>query len=193
MKIFASMYQYTVKLAQHKLAAYYLAALSFAESSFFPIPVDAMLAPMALAQPKKWWQFALLAAIFSVLGGILGYALGYWFWDLIQDLITQVGWLGLYDEVAARINREGLWILFIASFTPLPFKLATIAAGTLHMALGPFIVISLIGRAMRFFLVAALMAWFGQALEAKLMRYIEIIGWLCVLIFALFLWYHWFF
>lgn len=191
MKIFTKLYQITVRWAQHRHAPYLLAALSFAESSFFPVPVDAMLAPMALAKPKKWWQYAFVATVFSVLGGLLGYALGYWFWDEIQNIFTQIGWQAGYEQVATRINREGLWILFIASFTPIPFKLATIAAGTLQMAILPFLLVSLVGRALRFLLVAVLMAVFGQAVEAKFMRYIEIMGWICVLALVILLWYHW--
>jgi membrane protein YqaA with SNARE-associated domain len=180
MKIFAPLYEMTLKWAEHKHAPWFLGGMSFAESSFFPIPVDIMLAPMALQRPRRWAVFALIASVASVLGGLFGYMLGLVFWDVIQPYFAAWGWMPVYTSVAERINSEGVWILFIASFTPIPYKVATIAAGTLNMALLPFIFISLVGRSARFFLVAGLVAWAGPKIEPKIHQYTEWAGWACI-------------
>lgn len=185
MKIFTPMYNMVVAWAGHKRAPWFLAGLSFAESSFFPVPVDAMLAPMAINQPKKWWQFALLAAVMSVLGGLLGYAVGVWFWYILEPWFISWGLMPVYNEVVARISSDGIWVLFLASFTPIPYKVATIAAGSLSMHLLPFVLVSLIGRGLRFALVSALMAFFGAKLEPKLKQYMEWLGWLTIIVFVL--------
>lgn len=182
MKLFAPMYEMTLKWAKHKNAQWFLGVMSFAESSFFPIPVDIMIAPMALQRPNRWWWFALIAAVTSVLGGLFGYFIGNVFWDVVQPYFVEYGWIDAYQSVADKINQEGVWVLFLASFTPIPYKVATLAAGTLNMALLPFILCSLIGRSMRFFLVAGLVAWLGPKVEPKIHKYIEWAGWGCVVL-----------
>ncbi len=180
MKLFAPLYEKTLRWAEHERAPWYLGAMSFAESSFFPVPVDIMLAPMAMRQPHRWAWFAAIAALASVLGGVAGYLLGYGFWEWMQPHFVNWGWMAGYTAVAERINEEGVWVLFIASFTPVPYKVATIAAGTLNMALLPFVLVSLVGRAARFFLVAGLVAWVGPKIERKIHHYIEWAGWACI-------------
>lgn len=145
---------------------------------FFPVPPDVMLAPMALSQPEKAWRFALITTVSSVIGGVLGYVLGYFaFESFIQPLVVEMGYQNKLSQATLWFEEYGVWVIFLAGFSPIPYKVFTISAGFLQMALLPFIVASTIGRGLRFFLVAALMKYGGQMMEAKLRKYIEIIGW----------------
>jgi len=180
MKLFAPIYQYVLNLASHKHAPAYLGTLSFAESSFFPIPPDVMLMPMSMAKPNKWFYFALLTTIASVLGGIAGYLLGAFSAEWVESIITNWGYTEKYEHIKALFNEWGIWIIFIAGFSPIPYKLFTISAGILSMAFIPFVLISLLGRGARFFLVSGLIAWAGPKMEATLLKYIEWLGWLFV-------------
>jgi membrane protein YqaA with SNARE-associated domain len=181
MKIFEKCYDLCLQWAKHRHAEKYLAGLSCSESMFFPIPPDVMLAPMALSQPNKAWRFAAVTTIASVIGGILGYLLGYFaFESFIQPLIMEMGYEGKLAHATRWFEEYGVWIVFLAGFSPIPYKVFTITAGFLHMALIPFIIASTIGRGLRFFLVAALMKYGGPMMEAKLKKYIEIIGWATV-------------
>ena len=183
------MYEWTMKAARHKYASYYLSFMSFAESVFFPIPVDIMLAPMSLAKPKKAWYYAMLATVFSVIGGIVGYYLGYALYDsFVQPIIESVGYQDKLLTAESWFKNYGIWVVFIASFTPIPYKVFTITAGIMHMAFLAFVIVSIIGRGLRFFLVAGLMRWGGAAMEDKLKIYIDRIGWAVVgLIIAIFM------
>ncbi len=174
------MYDKALVWAKHRHAAWYLGALSFAESSFFPIPPDVMLAPMSLAQPSKALRFALLTTLMSVLGGILGYAIGYFAFDIISPWLMETAYWDSYLKAKVWFEEWGFWAIFIAGFSPIPYKVFTIAAGTMSMLLVPFVIASAIGRGARFFLVAILLAWGGQRLENSLRRYIDIIGWITV-------------
>jgi membrane protein YqaA with SNARE-associated domain len=188
-KLFETCYELCLKWAQHRHAEKYLAGLSCSESMFFPIPPDVMLAPMALSQPQKAWRFALVTTVASVVGGILGYLLGYFaFESFIQPVVVEMGYQDKLTQAALWFKEYGVWVVFLAGFSPIPYKVFTISAGFLHMALIPFIIASTIGRGMRFFLVAALMKYGGPMMEAKLKKYIEIIGWgTVVLAIALYL------
>ncbi|MFT5712783.1 MAG: membrane protein YqaA with SNARE-associated domain [Glaciecola sp.] len=178
MKLFETCYELCLKWAQHRHAEKYLAGLSCSESMFFPIPPDVMLAPMALSQPKKAWRFALVTTVASVIGGILGYLLGYFaFESFIQPVVVEMGYQDKLTQATLWFKEYGVWVVFLAGFSPIPYKVFTISAGFLNMALIPFIIASTIGRGMRFFLVAALMKYGGPMMEAKLKKYIEIIGW----------------
>ncbi len=178
MKIFETCYELCLKWAQHKHAEKYLAGLSCSESMFFPIPPDVMLAPMALSQPQKAWRFALITTVASVIGGILGYLLGYFaFESFIQPVVIEMGYQERLAQATLWFEEYGIWVVFLAGFSPIPYKVFTVSAGFLHMALIPFIIASTIGRGMRFFLVAALMKYGGPMVEIKLKKYIEIIGW----------------
>lgn len=148
-------------MARHRHAQYYLAVLSFTESSFFPIPPDAMLAPMSLARPERAWYYATLTTVMSVLGGLAGYLIGWLAFDLIEPALHAAGYWELYLAVREWFDRWGFWAIFIAGFSPIPYKLFTIAAGVISMPLLPFIVASIIGRGGRFYLVAGLMRWGG--------------------------------
>ena len=178
MKIFSRLYDLCLRWARHRHAPYYLGTMSFAESVIFPIPVDVMLAPMALARPENWVRYALIASIASVLGGILGYLLGYFaFETLVQPWLVELGYQATYERTLDWFDRYGIWVVFIAGFTPIPYKVFTITAGALQMAFLPFVVASAIGRSARFFLVAGLVSWGGSAMEQKLRHYVDWIGW----------------
>lgn len=182
MNIFAKLYEKVLHWARHKHAPRYLFALSFAESSFFPIPPDVMLVPMMLAQPQCAFRYASLATVASVLGGLFGYWIGAMAFDWIYPYIIKFGYEGTYQQIAQWFKIWGFWILFLAGFTPLPYKLFTIAAGALHVALLPFILGSLVGRGGRFFLVALLMRWSGMHIDKLLRHYIDRLSWFVLLV-----------
>ncbi len=177
MKIFGPLYDTCRRLAAHPHAPWYLGFISAIESIFFPVPTDVMLAPMALAKPRHWFRLGMLASVTSVLGGLIGYALGYFAIEAIMPWIERVGYLGHYEAVQEQFTRYGVWIMFVAAFTPIPFKVFTVAGGAAAMPLLPFAVASLVGRSLRFLLVAGLVAWGGPRFEPHLRRYIETVGW----------------
>ncbi len=178
--MFQSLYDKVLGWARHKHAQYYLASLSFAESSFFPIPPDTMLAPMVLAQPDKAVRFALITTISSVIGGIFGYALGYFAMEFIEPLLHQFGYWEKYLTARSWFKDWGVWVVFLAGFSPIPYKLFTVCAGAMNMALIPFVLASTIGRGARFFLVALLIRMGGERFEKLLRRNIDLIGWVLV-------------
>ncbi len=191
MKLFSSLYNKMITWSRHPHAPYYLGTLSFAESSFFPIPPDVMLAPMALAKPDQAWRYATITTITSVLGGLFGYILGLCFFPLIHRAIVYLGYEQAYHTVESWFTQWGFWIMFFAGFAFIPYKLFTIAAGAIHMALLPFTLGSFVGRGGRFFLVAALIRFGGPKIEQHLLKYIEYIGWaVLILLFALYFFYH---
>jgi membrane protein YqaA with SNARE-associated domain len=180
-KIFSPLYDWTLKWAEHKLAPKMLAILSFAESVFFPIPPDVLLAPMVLAKPQKAWYLAGLTTIASVIGGIVGYYLGYLMFEpWIQPVITELGYQDKFDNAISWFKEWGVWVVFLAGFSPIPYKLFTVSAGFLQMAFLPFLVASAIGRGMRFFLVAGIIHFGGEKMEQKLRQWVDTIGWLVV-------------
>jgi len=181
-RLFTRMYELAMKWAEHRHAPRYLAGMSFAESSFFPIPVDVMLAPMSLAQPHRAWRFALIATVFSVLGGLAGYLVGYFAMDLLEPWLHTIGYWERYQKIILWFEEWGIWVIFIAGFSPVPYKLFTVTAGALNMALLPFIVISLFARGARFYAVSGLMLWGGEKMEKNLRKYMDIIGWSVVVI-----------
>lgn len=184
MKIFGPLYDRVIEWSRHRFAERYLAALSFAESSFFPIPVDVMLAPMCLARLDKAWRFAFIATIFSVLGGIAGYAIGWGAFEWIQPWLEESKYWGAYETSRDWLARYGFWVIFVAGFSPIPYKVFTIAAGVAALNLPAFFIGSLIGRGARFFLVAGLLVWGGETLESRLRQYVERIGWAVVVLVA---------
>ena len=190
MKLFSNIYNKVIEYSRHQHAEKYLAGLSFAESSFFPIPPDVMLIPMSLAQPSKWMRLALLTTIASVLGGIAGYFLGVWAIDWLQPLIADWGYTEKFDQVKALFADWGIWAVLAAGFSPIPYKLFTITAGILAMAFLPFVIASMIGRGLRFFLVAGLVAKVGPKMEPLIIKYIEWLGWLVVVILAIIIFYY---
>lgn len=184
MKIFSPLYQRAMIWARHRHAPWYLGGLSFAESSFFPIPPDVMLAPMSLANPSRAWWYALLTTVTSVAGGLLGYAIGMLAFDAIEPFLRESRYWGSYQTAVQWFGDWGFWAVLIAGFSPIPYKVFTIAAGALSMALLPFTLASIVGRGARFFLVAGLMAWGGPRMEALLGKYIDRLGWATVVLLA---------
>jgi membrane protein YqaA with SNARE-associated domain len=185
MKIFGPLYDRVIEWSRHRFAERYLAALSFAESSFFPIPVDVMLAPMCLARLDKAWRFALIATVFSVLGGLAGYLIGWGAFESIEPWLSESKYWGAYETSRTWLDQYGFWVIFVAGFSPIPYKVFTIAAGVAALNLPAFFIGSLIGRGARFFLVAGLLVWGGKPLEEKLRQYVERIGWAVVALVAL--------
>lgn len=182
MRLFSKIYERVMHWAEHRHAPRYLAGLSFAESSFFPIPPDVMLAPMSLAQPKQAWRYAALTTITSVLGGMAGYLIGMFAFELIEPMLHSAGYWDEYQQVQVQFLEWGFWFIFVAGFSPIPYKLFTISAGVIGMAFIPFVVASAIGRGARFFLVAGLMAWGGERMEKTLRAYVDQLGWLVILV-----------
>lgn len=178
MKIFTALYEWTLKWAEHKFAPKILAILTFAESVFFPIPPDVLLAPMVLAKPEKAWYYASLTTIASVIGGVVGYTLGFYMFEpWIQPILTEFGYQAKFDIAMQWFTEWGVWVVFIAGFSPIPYKVFTLGAGFLQMAFIPFLIASSIGRGMRFFLVAGLIHWGGEAMEHKLRAWVDRLGW----------------
>lgn len=183
MKLFSKLYEKVMKWSRHPHAERYLAGLSFAESSFFPIPPDVMLAPMSLAKTERAFRYALITTLASVLGGIFGYAIGLWFFDLIQPLVSEGGrWEQHYEVTKEWFAQWGFWAIFIAGFSPIPYKVFTITAGAIGMLFLPFVMASVVGRGARFFLVASLMKWGGKDMELKLKQYVDVLGWLFIIL-----------
>ena len=184
MKIFGPLYDRVIEWSRHRFAERYLAALSFAESSFFPIPVDVMLAPMCLARLSKAWRYALIATAFSVLGGLAGYAIGWGAFEWIQPWLSESKYWSAYETSRDWLDQYGIWVIFVAGFSPIPYKVFTIAAGVAALNLPVFFIGSIIGRGARFFLVAGLLVWGGETLETNLRKYVERIGWAVVVLVA---------
>ncbi|MDH5300092.1 MAG: DedA family protein [Gammaproteobacteria bacterium] len=181
MRMFSKMYDKVLVWAKHRRASYYLAGLSFTESSFFPVPPDVMLAPMCLANPSRALHFAMITTIFSVLGGAFGYFIGVFGFDLVEPIIqANPSYQSAYETAVRWFGEWGVWVVFIAGVSPIPYKVFTIAAGVAGMALVPFLLASLIGRGLRFFAVALVIRWGGERMETTLRHYIEYIGWLLV-------------
>lgn len=182
MRIFSPLYDKVLGWAAHRHAQWYLGALSFAESSFFPVPPDVMLAPMALARPERAWYYATLTTLASVAGGLFGWLIGYFALEAVEGLLHDWGYWEKYLVVREWFDAWGFWAVFIAGFSPVPYKLFTISAGALAMNLPLFLLASAIGRGGRFFLVAGLVRFGGVPMERKLREYIDLIGWLVVLL-----------
>jgi membrane protein YqaA with SNARE-associated domain len=180
MRIFTALYDRCMAWARHRHAVWYLSGLSFAESSFFPIPPDVMLAPMSMARPERSMRYATITTVASVIGGLFGYLIGLYAFDLIEPWLQQSHYWDNYLLARNWFDEWGFWAILVAGFSPIPYKVFTIAAGTLMMNLPLFIAGSCIGRGGRFFLVAMLLAWGGPRMETRLRAYVERIGWLLV-------------
>ena len=161
------LYDWTMTLAAGPHATKALAAVAFLESSIFPIPPDAMLVPMVLARPARAWRLALIATAASVVGGLAGYAIGYFLFETLGQWIIQLYGLGAkFDEFQRTWNEWGLWIILIKGLTPIPYKIVAIASGLAQFNLGVFILASIATRGARFFLVAALLRAFGAPIRS---------------------------
>ena len=159
-------YNWTLEKAQHKNAKWYLSLISFAESSFFPIPPDILLIPMALASKAKALFYAFICTLFSVLGGILGYAIGYFFYNSLGIYIVELYHLENSFNIFEDYYKEfGILIVLGAGITPFPYKFITIASGVFGLNIFLFIVVSIIGRGLRFYLIAILLYFFGEKIK----------------------------
>lgn len=184
MKLFGPLYERTLVWARHRRAPALLTGLSFAEAVVFPVPPEVMLAPMALAQPRRAFWFATLSLLGSLAGAVVGYALGHFAYELVKPLFVALGWIDRIDaqvaylrEVAAQSPWKAFWILVIAGFTPIPLKIFTWAAGVVGVPMLPFLASMAVGRGKRVYLIALAIRLGGARAEAALRRYIEPIGW----------------
>ena len=191
--MFQRLYKKCLNLAGHKNSNFYLGLVSFIESSFFPIPPDVMIIPMVIAKKKEFIKIFLIASIFSVLGGILGYLIGYLFFDLAMYVIEFYNYEDKVENLKLRISKENgfltwLSILFLAGFTPLPYKAFTISSGLIAFNLPIFIIVSLASRSLRFFIVAFLSYKFGELFTEYMnnhgSKWFTVIGVLIVIIFV---------
>lgn len=170
------LYDYIIDLSSRPQALWVLAMVSFTESSFFPIPPDAMLIPMALARPDKGWRIATVCTISSVLGGILGYAIGYFLYETIgRWLIDLYGYQTGFEQFRDAYAHWGLWIILIKGLTPIPYKLVTIASGVAHFDFTVFLLASIVTRGARFFLVVALIKRFGAPVREFVERRLTLV------------------
>jgi membrane protein YqaA with SNARE-associated domain len=167
--MFKRMYDWTISLANRPSAPYALGAVSFSESSFFPIPPDVVLAPMVLAKPEKAWSYATICTVTSVLGGILGYFIGVYFYDTVgQWLIQLYGGKGKIEELLALYREYGALLILIKGLTPIPYKFVTIASGIAGYDFFWFVVLSILTRGGRFFGVTFLLTKFGGPIRAMM-------------------------
>ena len=192
--MFQRLYKKCLELAAHKSSNFYLGLVSFIESSFFPIPPDAMIIPMVIAKKKEYLKIFLIASIFSVLGGIFGYLIGYLFFDLAIYVIEFYGYQDKVENLKFNMSQDSgflawLSILFLAGFTPLPYTAFTISSGLIAFNLPIFIIVSLISRSLRFFIVAFLSYKFGELFTEYMEKYgskwFTIIGIIIVIIFII--------
>jgi membrane protein YqaA with SNARE-associated domain len=177
------LYDWAMAQAERPYALWTLALIAFVESSVFPIPPDVLLIPIVLAAPTRAWLIAGVCTVSSVLGGMLGYAIGALLFEALgRPILEFYGYLARFAEFQAQYNAWGAWIVFGAGLTPFPYKVITIASGVTGLDLVTFTVASIVGRGMRFFAVAALLWWFG----APIKRFIETnLGWLTIIFFVL--------
>ena len=190
--MFKTLYKKCLNLAAHKSSNFFLGVISFVESSFFPIPPDVMIIPMVIAKKKNYLKIFLIASIFSVLGGVFGYMLGALFLDMAMNVIEFYGYENKVSSLKNSLSQgEGfltwLSILFLAGFTPLPYKAFTIASGLIEFNILIFIIVSLISRSLRFFLISYLSYKFGylftEFINKHGSKWFTVLGLLIVLIF----------
>ena len=189
--LFTRSYDAIMLWAKSKRAVSMLSTVSFVESFIFPIPPDLLLIPLSISNPRKAYYFALLTTIFSVLGGVVGYLIGIYFADLF---LSTLGWV--FDEKSVEITTEwmaewGVMVVLISGFSPIPYKIFTVASGVTGLAFIPFMIASLVGRGMRFFLIGFIISKGGDNLEKKLRKYSEVIGWTGLSIFSAYVFFTW--
>jgi membrane protein YqaA with SNARE-associated domain len=176
-------YDEVINLSGSKYALYWLAAFSFIESSFFPIPPDIMLIPMILATPKQAWKIAGVCTVSSVVGAYLGYIIGYYFFELIAEpILNFYHFMDKFNEFKNLYTEYGAWIVFGAGITPFPYKIITIASGVVHLNLAVFTIASILARGLRFFVIAWLLKVYGEKMRVFIEKNL---GWLSVLFLIL--------
>jgi membrane protein YqaA with SNARE-associated domain len=180
--MFLRLYDWVIELSAHRRAPSFLAALSFTESSFFPIPPDVMLMPMCLARRARAWHYAALCTLFSVLGGMAGYLIGKLAFSWIEPWLMNSHYADTFLSAVEAFETWGFWYILLAGFTPIPYKVFTISAGVVGMPLLAFIGGSAVGRGGRFFLVAGLIRLGGEKFASRMRQHIDLIGWLTILL-----------
>ncbi len=171
-----SLYNWTMEKAAHRHAVWWLALFAFVEASFFPVPPHPLLGLMCLAEPKKAIRYAAIATVASVLGGLLGYAIGYALYDTVgQQLIDALGMHDSFPKAACYLREYGSEIIMIKGATPIPFKLLTITAGFIAMPLGPFILASVVSRTISFMIVGVLFRLFGAPIKRFIDKYLGLV------------------
>ena len=176
MNLFRKLYDWTLEKSKDPKAPWFLAIISFSESSFFPIPPDIILIPMVIAKRAKAWFFAFICTISSVLGGVSGYLIGYFFYLTIGEFIIELySYQSEYSDFQSKYEGEiWLWFVFFAGLTPFPFKIITIASGALKINMISFIAIALVSRGLRFYLVATLLKFFGNYIKEYIDKYFNL-------------------
>jgi membrane protein YqaA with SNARE-associated domain len=176
--MFRRLYDYMIRLSDHPRALHVLALVSFTESSFFPIPPDAMVIPMVLANRERAYTIATVCTLASVLGGLAGYGIGYFLYDTLGEWL-----IGLYrlergaQEFHDWYAEWGTWVILIKGLTPIPYKLVTIASGAAHYNLAAFMMASIVTRGARYFIIAALLRAYGQPIRAFIEKRLELVSW----------------
>ena len=191
--IIKACYDYCLKLSKHRYAKFFMCVNSFIESIFWPLPVEAILIPMCLAQPKKSLGFAFYATIFSVLGAWVGYLLGYYLWDVLQPICVKLGYLHHVETIKEWFESFGILFVALGAFTPIPYKVIAITTGVIAASHGidmwgfssqisiyTFLIVSLFGRGARFYLEGGLIKIFGEKMRDNIGKYIDWIGWGCI-------------
>jgi membrane protein YqaA with SNARE-associated domain len=176
--MFRGLYNWTLRLARHRRAIPAMAAISFAESSFFPIPPDVMLVPMVLARRAQAYLIAAVCTAASVAGGLFGYAIGYFLYDSVGTWLVDL--YGMHDAAAEYrlwYAEYGAWVILIKGLTPIPFKLVTIASGLAHFNVGLFILLATLTRGVRFFVMAALLKRWGEPIERFIDERLTLVSW----------------
>ena len=185
MKILRSLYNWTLSKAEHRYSGWILSAVSFAESSFFPIPPDILLIPMIIAKKTKTWVYAFICTFSSVLGGVAGYAIGYFFYNSIGILIIETYHLSnSFNTFENYYNEYGILIVLGAGFTPFPFTFITIASGVFNLNIFLFILTAIIARGFRFYLIAVLLFMFGEKIKIIIDKYFNLLAILFFILLA---------
>lgn len=180
MRLFAPVYERMLSWSAHRHAPAYLGGISFAEAVFFPIPPEVMLAPMTLARPERAYRYATISLVASMFGMFIGYAIGHFAIELVMPLLERFGYATRFEDIKQQAADNGFWLLLLAGFTPVPFKIFTLASGAVNMPLLPFFFGALIGRGKRVFLLAWAIRTGGVRAEAMLRRHIEPVGWIAL-------------
>jgi len=178
--MFRKLYDRVLIWSRHRHARRYLVGLSFAEATFFPVPPDVMLAPMVLAERSAAWRLAFLTTAASVIGGLFGYLIGWLAIEAVLPLIERIGYLGAYQSAVEAFEAYGVWFVMLAGFTPIPFKIITIAGGALGTPILGFFVGAVLGRGARFYLVSGIIWAGGERAADRLRDWVDLLGWLVI-------------
>lgn len=190
MQILSYSYNKALQYSKSKFAVYWLCFLSFLESFILPLPLpDILLALMSLSNLKKSYRYAFLCTISSIIGAIIGYFIGVYLSDWVIELTTKLGYIENFNQVKDWFAIYGIWVLIIAGFSPIPYKIFTIVAGIMSIAIIPFIIISFIARYARYFLVAFIVKKFGKNFDKWLKKYIDRLSYLIIILIILIIFY----